>query len=111
MKLKDVLNESYASKWPATDGSWGIKNYRTTPGNNVDPVSAATLDPYIEDQLIDQVIDVMYRDYPEIVRDKKIKRHIVQMVVGRVMKGEVKDIIDVDNFIKKLKKRMKVDTI
>jgi hypothetical protein len=33
------------------------------------------------------------------------------MVVGRVMKGEVKDIIDVDNFIKKLKKRMKVDTI
>jgi hypothetical protein len=111
MKLKDVLNESYASKWPATGGSWGIKNYRTTPGNNVDPVSAATLDPYIEDQLIDQVIDVMYRDYPEIVRDKKIKRHIVQMVVGRVMKGEVKDIIDVDNFIKKLKKRMKVDTI
>ena len=111
MKLKDVLNESYASKLSEYASSWGVKNYRTTPGNNIESESAATLDPYIEDQLIDQVIDVMYRDYPEIVRDKKIKRHMVQMVVGRVMKGEVKDIIDIDNFIKKLKKRMKVDTI
>ena len=69
------------------------------------------LDPYIEQQLIDQTIDVMYRDYPEIVRDKKVKRHLVQMLLGKVMAGEVKDIIDIDRFIKRLKKRMKVETV
>ena len=53
----------------------------------------------------------MYRDYPEIVKDKKIKRHLVQMLFGKVMAGEVKDIIDVERFVKQLKKRMKVETI
>ena len=62
-----------------------------------------TLDPYIEEQLIDQVIDVMYRDYPEMVQDKKVRRHLIQMLVGKVMAGEVRDIIDVDRFIKRLK--------
>ena len=33
------------------------------------------------------------------------------MLVGRVMAGEVRDIIDIDRFIKRLKKRMKVETI
>ena len=112
MKLKNVLNEvEYASKWPVFGGVWGVKNYRTTPGNKVDPVAAATLDPYIEEQLIDQVIEVMYRDYPEMVKEKKVKRHLIQMLVGKVMAGEVQDVIDVDRFIKRLKKRMKVETI
>ena len=88
-----------------------MKHYRTTPGNKLEDPVAAVLDPYIEDQLIDQTIDVMYRDYPEIVKDKKIKRHLVQMLLGKVMAGEVKDIIDVERFVKQLKKRMKVETI
>ena len=33
------------------------------------------------------------------------------MLVGKVMEGEVRDIIDMDRFIKRLKKRMKVETI
>ena len=33
------------------------------------------------------------------------------MLVGKVMAGEVQDVIDVDRFIKRLKKRMKVETI
>ena len=59
----------------------------------------------------DQVIDVMYRDYPEMVKDKIVKKHLIQMLVGKVMVGEVRDIIDIDRFIKRLKKRMKVETI
>ena len=46
-----------------------------------------------------------------MVKDKKVKRHLVQMLVGKVMEGEVRDIIDIDRFIKRLKKRMKVETI
>jgi len=107
MKLRDVLQE-YGSKWPAYSGTWGIKNYRAVV-KNVDPVSAE-VDPQIEQQLIDQIIDVMYRDYPEIVKDKKIKRHILQMVIGRVTAGELQGLVNFDNVIKRLKKRMKVKT-
>ena len=120
MKLKNVLSElqgpttAYASKHVpgyASVASWGVKDYRTTPGNKLDDPVSQTLDPYIEEQLIDQVIDVMYRDYPEMVKEKKVKRHLIQMLVGKVMAGEVQDVIDVDRFIKRLKKRMKVETI
>ena len=112
MKLKNVLTKEYASKHvPGYASTWGVKNYRTTPGNKVEDPVSQTLDPYIEEQLIDQVIDVMYRDYPEMVKDKKVKKHLIQMLVGRVMAGEVQDVIDVDRFIKRLKKRMKVETI
>jgi hypothetical protein len=106
MKLGHVLCElkggttQYASKFRpgySSASSWGIKGYRTTPGNKFDDPVSQTLDPYIEEQLIDQVIDVMYRDYPEMV--------------GKVMVGEVRDIIDIDRFIKRLKKRMKVETL
>ena len=118
VKLRNVLAEitgttnQYASKWiPGYTSSWGIKGYRTTPGNKLDDPVSQTLDPYIEEQLIDQVIDVMYRDYPEMVKDKKVKKHLIQMLVGKVMSGEVRDIIDIDRFIKRLKKRMKVETL
>ena len=118
VKLRNVLAEvtgttnQYASKWiPGYTSSWGIKGYRTTPGNKLDDPVSQTLDPYIEEQLIDQVIDVMYRDYPEMVKDKKVKKHLIQMLVGKVMVGEVRDIIDIDRFIKRLKKRMKVETL
>ena len=120
MKLGHVLCElkggttQYASKFRpgySSASSWGIKGYRTTPGNKFDDPVSQTLDPYIEEQLIDQVIDVMYRDYPEMVKDKKVKKHLIQMLVGKVMVGEVRDIIDVDRFIKRLKKRMKVETL
>ena len=121
MKLKNVLSEiipgkttAYTSKHApgnASVSNWGIKGYRTTPGGRLDDPVSAVVDPHIEEQLIDQVIDVMYRDYPEMVKDKKVKKHLIQMLVGRVMAGEVRDIIDIDRFIKRLKKRMKVETI
>ena len=75
MKLKDVLNE-YASKFPTYAGTWGPIGYKASPGNKVDPVSLGA-DEYIENQLIDQAIDVIYRDHPELVQKKKIKRHLI----------------------------------
>ena len=120
VKLRNVLAEfqgpttAYASKHPpgnASVAAWGVKGYRTTPGNRLEDPVSQVLDPHIEEQLIDQVIDVMYRDYPEMVKEKKVKRHLIQMLVGKVMAGEVRDVIDVNRFIKRLKKRMKVETI
>ena len=47
----------------------------------------------------------------KVKKEKKVKKHLIQMLVGKVMVGEVRDIIDIDRFIKRLKKRMKVETL
>ena len=109
MKLKDVLNE-YASKFPTYAGTWGPIGYKATPGNKVDPVSQGA-DEYIEDQLIDQAIDFIYRDYPELDQKRKIKRHLIQMAVGKIMQGQVKDRISMERVIKRLKKKLKVEVV
>ena len=91
MKLKDVLNE-YSSKFPAYAGTWGPIGYKATPGNMVDPVSQGA-DEYVEDHLIDQTIDFIYRDYPELVQKKKIKRHLKWKLIVPFENG-VKEIIN-----------------
>ena len=109
MKLKDVLNE-FASKFPTYAGTWGPIGYKASPGNKVDPVSLGA-DEYIENQLIDQAIDVIYRDHPELVQKKKIKRHLIQMAIGKIMQGTIRDTISMERVIKRLKKRLKVEVI
>ena len=110
MKLQDVIKE-YASKFPAHAGTWGPIGYRTNPGNkNEDPVSAK-VDSHIEDQLIDQAIDVIYRDYPELIQKKTIKRHLIQMAIGKIMHGEIRDLVSMEKVIKRLKKNLKVKVV
>ena len=109
MKLKDVLNE-YASKFPTYAGTWGPIGYKASPGNKVDPVSLGA-DEYIENQLIDQAIDVIYRDHPELIQKKKIKRHLIQMAIGKIMQGGAKDSVSMERVIKRLKKKLKVEVV
>ena len=109
MKLKDVLNE-YASKFSTYAGTWGPIGYKASPGNKVDPVSLGA-DEYIENQLIDQAIDVIYRDHPELIQKKKIKRHLIQMAIGKIMQGGAKDSISMERVIKRLKKKLKVEVV
>lgn len=63
------------------------------------------MDPDIENQLISRAIDVLFWDHPELVKDKKIKRHYVNMLIGKITSGDVKNAIDINNVIKALKKR------
>ena len=69
------------------------------------------LDDESQNQLIDQAIDLMYSRFPEIMQNKKMKRHMLQMIIGQITQGELKDRVDMDNFIKRLKKTKGVETV
>ena len=53
----------------------------------------------------------MYSKYPDIVDNKKLKRHFLQMLIGKVTQGELRDRIDMDKFINRLKKTRSVETV
>ena len=61
--------------------------------------------------MIDQAIDLMYSKYPDIVNNKKIKRHFLQMLVGKITQGDLRDRVDLNSFIKRLKKTRGVETV
>ena len=120
MKLCTVLKEridggigaastGYLGKFPqlASVYNWGYKGYYQGPEQDLKPeISQET-----ENQLIDQAIDLMYSKFPEIIKNKEIKRHMLQMLVGQITQGELKDRIEMEKFIKRLKKRTGVETV
>ena len=118
MKLKNIIEGEFQSSGPTTGYlgrspamasayNYGYKGYYT----GVDPNLAAVADEAIQNQLIDQAIDLMYSKYPDIVDDKKMKRHFLQMLVGKITQGDLRDRVDLDSFIKRLKKTRGVETI
>ena len=116
MKLKDALLEvgqwsgpytNFTGRNPALFSSYNV-GYRPMPGNKVDDKLTATLDADIESQLIDQAIDKLYHEYPELIKDKKVRRHHINMLLGKITSGEIDSIIDVDNFAKRLWKKKKI---
>ena len=120
MKLCTVLKEridggigaastGYLGKFPslASVYNWGYKGYYQGPEQDLKPeISQET-----ENQLIDQAIDLMYSRFPEIIKNKEIKRHMLQLLVGQITQGELKDRIEMEKFIKRLKKRTGVETV
>ena len=120
MKLCTVLKEradagigapttGYLGRFPALQSvyNWGYKGYYT--GDGEDP--QVELDPQQQNMMIDQAIDLLYSQYPEVIENKKLKRHVLQVLIGKVTQGELKDRIDMDNFIKRLKKTKGVETV
>jgi len=115
MKLIDILNEAgwtgpytnFHGRAPALFGAYNI-GYRPTPGNNVDDKLTKTMDTDREAHLIDRTIDMLYDKYPQIIKDKKVKRHLINMLVGKITSGEKMDSIDIDKLIKKLWKDKKI---
>ena len=88
--------------------SWNNKTYLPIDPNYKNPMSSedgSKLDPYIEQQLINRAIDLLFSEYPNLVQDKKIRRHLVQMLVGKVTSGDGVDAISLKNMIKTLKKK------
>ena len=53
----------------------------------------------------------MYTRFPEVIKNKKIKRHMLQLLVGQITQGELKDRVEMEKFIKRLKKRTGVETV
>ncbi|MAE81484.1 MAG: hypothetical protein CMB80_02020 [Flammeovirgaceae bacterium] len=90
------------TQWGGPKG-YSRNDYKTKAELEKEPESV--VDPHIEQQLIDQAISILFNDHPELVNDKKIRRHHIQMLIGKVTSGEVSDLITMKNFIKSLKKR------
>jgi len=120
MKLRSVLKEridggigaastGYLGRFPALQSvyNWGYKGYFT--GGEGDP--EVELDQQQQNTMIDQAIDLLYSKFPEVIENKKLKRHVLQMLIGKVTKGELKDKVDMDTFIKRLKKTKGVETV
>ena len=113
--LKDRVDEGigattgYLGRFPALQSiyNWGYKGYYQGPEQDLTP----ELDTSSQNQLIDQAIDLLYSRYPEIIENKKLKRHMLQMLIGKVTQGELKDKVDMDAFIKRLKKTKGVETV
>ena len=63
------------------------------------------VDPHIESQLIDQAISLIINQHPEITKNKTIRRHQLQMIIGKITSGQVDNLITLKNMIKTLKKR------
>jgi hypothetical protein len=99
----------YLGKFPALQSvyNWGYRGYYS--GGGQDP--QVELDPQQQNMMIDQAIDLLYSQYPEAIESKKLKRHVLQVLIGKVTQGELKDKIDMENFIKRLKKTKGVETV
>ena len=120
MKLRSVIKEKidggigagstgYLGRFPALQSvyNWGYKGYFT--GGEADP--EVELDQQQQNTMIDQAIDLLYSTYPEVIENKKLKRHVLQMLIGKVTQGELKDKVDMDTFIKRLKKTKGVEPV
>ena len=112
--LKEVLDgggqtTSYLGRQPAMQSvyNWGYKGYYT----GEDPNLTAVADAESQNQLIDQAIDLMYSKFPDIIANKKLKRHMLQILIGQITQGELSDKVDMDSFIKRLKKTKGVETV
>ena len=119
MKLRDALLRedgqwtgpytNFHGQAPALFSSYN-KGYNPTPGNKVDDQLTRTLDADTETQLIDQAIEMLFNNYPNLVKDKQIRRHHINMLLGKITSGSVDDVVDADAFIKRLWKKKKIKT-
>jgi len=115
MKLYDALNEEPTvtglrypgggmGTWSSVDNK-GYSRIEAKKKADVYDNDESPLDPHIEQQLINQAIDLFIQQHPELAKNKKIRRHHLQMLIGSVTSGEVNDLISLKNMIKGLKKR------
>ena len=118
MKLWKILESEWSSGGPSTAYlgkfpalasvyNYGYTGYYKGPEQDIE----VELDQQSQDQMIDQAIDLMYSRFPEIVANKKMKRHMLQMLIGKITQGELRDKVDMEAFIKRLKKTKGVEIV
>ena len=105
--VKNILNELYISNYIAPNfrgSTWTYKDFiNLTPDQRVSTYDQSKVDAGVERQLIDFAIDKIYEYYPEIVKNKKIKMMYLQIIMGKIYSGEVRDLVTLKSMIKKLK--------
>jgi hypothetical protein len=111
MKLREAEN-GYDGMSGMGSGMWSAGNksgsYRTAPKHDskiYDYDQESQLDPHIEAQLIQQAIDMLVTQHSDLIQDKTIRRHHIQMLIGKITSGEVDDLISLKSMVKGLKKR------
>tara|TARA_S200002703_G_scaffold78043_1_gene67215 strand:+ start:2255 stop:2611 length:357 start_codon:yes stop_codon:yes gene_type:complete len=115
MKLKDILKEAesaspystFHGRAPALFSAYNV-GYRASPGNNFDDKMGKSIESDKEEHLIDRAIDILHDKYPELIKDKKVKRHMINMLIGKITSGANMGEIDIEKLIKKLWKDKKV---
>jgi len=107
--VEKILNELYTSNYiaPNFSGStWTYKDFiNFTPDQKASTYDQSRVDANIEKQLIDFAIDKIYEYYPEVVQNKKIKRIYLQMIIGKIYSGDIRDLITLRSTIKRLKEK------
>lgn len=107
MKLKDVLKEyQSAYQYPLSAGNYDYASYMHIMNNKRRHIYNPKLTAQADyDHEIEHGIDILFTKYPEIMKNKTVKRYLIQMVIGKVYSGEVAKHIDLNRFIKRLRKR------
>ena len=83
-------------------GTRSANQYRGNGEGLKDPLD---IDPDIERQMIDTIIDQLKWNYPKLMDKRKISLHHLNMVIGQVMSGGKGQLVSVRNVIKALKKQ------
>lgn len=107
MKLKEAFPGSSQGGGLTTWSSWSNKGYIPGPSGNkaAFQYDLPAVDKDIEQQYIDHAIDRLFNDYPELIKDKKIRRHVISMIIGKLVTGSIEDKVTLDGFIKRIKQR------
>lgn len=106
-ELKEAIAGDYhPGSGKGTWTTWNNYNYNPMFVNKSSiAYDEPVVDKEIEAQLIDQAIDILFARHPELIQDKTIRRHHLQMLIGNITSGEVNDLLTLKSFIKKLKKK------
>jgi len=110
-KLSQIIAELSLGSHPAGNtavySTWTNKGYQVGQSSNksADPYPDSILDPDIERQQADFVIDQLIGAYPQLIQNKSIKLFQLQMLLGKVMRGQQNDQVSMKTLTKRLKQK------
>ena len=110
-KLSQIIAELAPGGHPSGNSAiystWTNKGYQVGQSSNksANPYPASTLDPDIERQQADFVIDQLIGEYPQLIQNKSIKLFQLQMLIGKILRGQQNDQISLKAITKRLKQK------
>lgn len=112
LKLYEALSEPVSdpvggnfpsfSTWNRTSDS---RNVGSTSSKGFQYPSEKLAGKQMKNQLIDFAIDMLYSQYPQLIKDKETKMYYLNMIIGKVTNGNIDSRLELKDFIRALKKR------
>ncbi len=98
-----VGNTAHPGSGP-TYSTWApFSNISVFANHSADTISDGTkITRQVEKELIDYAIDVLFNTYPNLVKRGKIKRYIIQQLLGQITSGRLASQVSIQKFIEKL---------